>query len=643
MTAEKKLQNWILSIVIIVIAVAVPLFKVAQGTPVVSQGIDLVGGVDLLLQAQVPEDEGQVTADMMLGAINIVRNRLDPEGVKEITIQRLGDDRIVVQIPNEDDPERVKKMIGETAVLYFIDMGSDPVDDGTKIVFVDPATGKSVGKFSWEEPPVDLGLITPDPVPPETTVLTEQILAGPSDITGIRIVTDEPSAPTEEIETPAADMSAAETDLTAELPDVPAAEVVSVASPEPGVVIDLTDEAAVRLPSGTATRIGQYLALVVDGSVQTYFRIESPISGEIAFPDLLSHPGFDLTKWSGGLARMKIVALTSEPALGAPVKVIDPTGQYSEDATGSLYEGRLAIPIDKIILTGDDFADASVSFSQLNQPQIAFTFEKDGKNIFGKYTAQNVGKFLAIALDDEIISCPRIREPILNGRGVIEGSFTRPQAQDLVVKLDSGRLPVPLKIIANMTVGPTLGAKSIADSKRAAVLGAVLVILFMIIYYRLAGITSAVALLYYGLIFFGALSILNATLTLPGIAGFIMSAGMAVDANVIIFERLKEELRTGKTFRSALDAAFKRAFAAIFDSNVTTLITALVLYNLGTGPIKGFAVTLSLGVIVSMYSSLIFTRLLLEAVLVNKNFQKYSLFGVTEADVALSGKGGGGR
>jgi protein-export membrane protein SecD len=251
-----------------------------------------------------------------------------------------------------------------------------------------------------------------------------------------------------------------------------------------------------------------------------------------------------------------------------------------------------------------------------------------------------VRQYLAIALDDIVISCPVIREPIIGGKGVIEGKFTIDEATDLVVKLNSGRLPVTFNVIENRTVGPSLGIKSISDSKKAAVAGAILVLLFMFLYYRLPGIMADIALLYYVVIFFGALSLLNATLTLPGIAGFVMSVGMAVDANVIIFERLKEELRSGKTFRSALDAAFRRAWTAIFDSNITTIMAGVVLYNLGTGAVRGFAVTLVLGVTVSMYSAIIVTRLLLEWVVGGKGMQEYWLYGVTIPKGSAISKGG---
>ncbi|HDS29672.1 MAG TPA: protein translocase subunit SecD, partial [Firmicutes bacterium] len=417
----------------------------------------------------------------------------------------------------------------------------------------------------------------------------------------------------------------------------------------------------VALAAATSTKMGNYLALVIDNRIVSSIEITAPLTRNmILFPGLQNNPGFDIAALNGYLDdirlrlengeisetdadalqnRIKVVntGITS-PVIGQKVEIIDPFSQRPETA-------RLDISTDKIILTGDDFEDAWVGFNATTgAPQIEFKFRTSGNpspaEIFGRHTARNVGKFLAIALDDTVISCPVINSAILGGSGVITGNFSMNEVTDLVIKLDSGRLPVPLEIIENRTVGPTLGEKSIRDSKEAAILGAILVLVYMLLYYRLPGFLADIALIFYGIVFMGALSLLNATLTLPGIAGFILSVGMAVDANVIIFERLKEELRSGKTYRSAVDAAFKRAFLAIFDSNVTTLITAIVLYNMGTGPIKGFAVTLSLGILVSMFSALVFTRLLLETALNIKGTQRYSLFGLRKEDVSTGVKGG---
>jgi preprotein translocase subunit SecD len=617
MSAEKRRQNWILVIVVLILAVSVPIYKVYLGEPAVKQGIDLVGGVDLLLQAQVPEGEEKLTSDMLDGAIDILRNRLDPEGVKEIILQKMGDDRIVVQIPGEDDPERVKGMIGETASLKFIDAGNDPIQAGTRIRYLDPETGEPVDVSALTETREEVETPEPEEALTVSYVMQDHVNISSDSLIGLSIPPAEP------------------TDINSEIqPDTtPGGIIVEVAAIPAGL----------ELGAKTSQNIGGYLVLTLDDIVIAQHEITEGITdNKVLFPDLGNEPDFDLAEFSGSINQMKIVGFDAPPpALGTKIEVFDPMGQDAEaepeETTDALW---IDITMDKVILTGDDFADAEVTFDQLGQPIIRFEFKDSGRTIFGRFTAQHVQQFLAIALDDKIISCPIIREPILNGRGIIQGSFTPLEAQDLVVKLDSGRLPVKLEVIENRTVGPTLGQKSIDDSKSAALLGAALILLFMALYYRLPGLLADIALIYYVAVFFGALSVLNATLTLPGIAGFILSIGMAVDANVIIFERLKEELKTGKTFRSATDTAFKRAFLAIFDANVTTLITALVLYNLGTGPIRGFAVTLSLGILVSMFSALVFTRVLVETALNYKTLQKYPMFGIREKDVATFSSGG---
>ncbi len=619
MSAEKRRQNWILVIAVLILAVSVPIYKTYLGEPAVKQGIDLVGGVDLLLQAQVPEGEEKLTSDMLAGAIDILRNRLDPEGVKEIILQKMGDDRIVVQIPGEDDPERIKDMIGATASLKFIDAGNDPIQAGTRIRYLDPETGEPEdGSASMETEEVEVEE-TPEPEDSVAVsyVMQDQITISSDSLVGLSIPPAEP------------------TDINSETqPDTgPGGIIVEVAGIPAGL----------ELGAKSSRNIGGYLVLTLDDIVIAQHEIiEGITDNKILFPDLGNEPDFDLAEFSGGINQMKIVGFNAPPpALGTKIEVFNPMGQDAEaepeETTDALW---IDVTMDKVILTGDDFADAEVTFDQIGQPIISFEFKDSGRTIFGRFTAQHVQQFLAIALDDTIISCPVIREPILNGRGIIQGSFTPQEAKDLVVKLDSGRLPVNLEVIENRTVGPTLGQKSIDDSKSAALLGAALILLFMALYYRLPGVLADIALIYYVTVFFGALSVLNATLTLPGIAGFILSIGMAVDANVIIFERLKEELKTGKTFRSATDTAFKRAFLAIFDANVTTLITALVLYNLGTGPIRGFAVTLSLGILVSMFSALVFTRVLVETALNYKTLQKYHMFGIREKDVATVSSGG---
>lgn len=269
----------------------------------------------------------------------------------------------------------------------------------------------------------------------------------------------------------------------------------------------------------------------------------------------------------------------------------------------------------KVILTGADLSDAQVTFDQFGRPQVGFTFKGSAAKTFEDYTAKNIGRYLTIVLDDRVISSPVINSAIPAGKGVIEGGFTLESARDLAVLLRGGALPLPVKIVENRTVGPVLGRDSIDLSLRAGRIAIVMVALFMFLYYRFAGFLADAALGVYTLILFALLALLGATLTLPGIAGFILSLGVAVDANVIIFEKVKEELRARKTLRAAVSAGWSRAIVTIFDSNTTTLIGAAVLLWLGTGPVRGFAVTLILGILTSIFTAIVVTRVFVDLAL----------------------------
>jgi protein-export membrane protein SecD len=268
----------------------------------------------------------------------------------------------------------------------------------------------------------------------------------------------------------------------------------------------------------------------------------------------------------------------------------------------------------RVLMTGDMLSAARVDFSnQFGNPSIAFELTDKGRVIFGNVTTENVGRQLAIVLDGVVQSAPVIKGHIGGGRGVIEGQFTNEEAKDLALILRSGSLPAPLKVINKYVVGPTLGEDTIHRGLMAALIGTLGVLAYMAFYYRVSGLIADVALLFNLLFLLGSLAAFGATLTLPGIAGIVLTMGMSVDANVIIFERIREELKAGKTVRTSVDAGYSHAFWTIFDSHVTSLITALVLFQFGTGPIKGFAVSLSLGVAISMFTALFVSKAIFDA------------------------------
>lgn len=291
-----------------------------------------------------------------------------------------------------------------------------------------------------------------------------------------------------------------------------------------------------------------------------------------------------------------------EPGLPAGSKILPVEGS---DAQHQAY-----VAVDRRpMLAGDMLQKAAATYEQ-GMPVVSFGFNTQGAKKFAEITTANVNKRFAIVLDNKIISAPVIREPILGGSGQISGSFSVQTANDLALLLRAGALPAPLKILEERTVGPSLGEDSIQDGKRAGILALVLVAIFMLFTYRLLGLFANIGLVVNLVMLMALLSLLQATLTLPGIAGIILTIGMAVDANVLIFERIKEELRNGKTLLSALDAGFRRAFGTIMDSNITGLLSALLLYYFGAGPVKGFAVTLSAGIVTSMFTAVLFTRML---------------------------------
>ena len=309
--------------------------------------------------------------------------------------------------------------------------------------------------------------------------------------------------------------------------------------------------------------------------------------------------------------------------------LLDHTGSFDEALQGRVPPGSRLLPSlesnskgqkgeprsylvkKRVAVSGDRLVDAQPSFdSRTNEPVVSFRFDTAGGKRFANVTRKNVNKPFAIVLDDKVVSAPVIREPILGGSGQISGGFTTEEANDLALLLRAGALPAPLTILEERTVGPGLGADSIAAGKVASIIGLFLVIIFMIVVYGVFGFFADVALFVNMVLILAALSALQATLTLPGIAGIVLTIGMAVDANVLVFERIREEIRGGRTPISAIDAGYSRAISTIIDANLTTLIAAAILFQFGSGPIKGFAVTLIIGIITSLFTAIMFTRLM---------------------------------
>jgi len=337
-------------------------------------------------------------------------------------------------------------------------------------------------------------------------------------------------------------------------------------------------------------------------------------------------------KLIGQTARLEFKLITekarvamNEQELLAPYGGKEPAGykvykSYESNKTTDRQPGRTNRTFTGVYLmritpeiTGANLIDARVGYDQYQSPAVNFTFNDEGARQFAEITGTHIGKQLAIILDDKVYSAPRIQSRIA-GRGQITGDFTRQDALDLALVLRAGALPVPIRIDEERTVGATLGSDSIAKGRMSIIVGGVFVLLFMMFYYRKVGVAAVTALILNVMMILGGLALFGATLTLPGIAGMILTIGMAVDANVIINERVREELRNGKTPISAVATGYARATWTILDANITTLVAAVVLYNFGTGAIKGFAVTLTIGLIASVFTAIIVTRVIVERI-----------------------------
>ena len=468
-------------------------------------GLDLQGGIHLVLEvdlSELPEDQA---IDAVARAKEIIRNRVDQFGVAEPTIQQQGDTRIIVELPGVQDVQRAKALVGQTALLEFQIL--EPVEERNRII------------------------------------ARINILHSGSDST-------------------AADTTA------------------SVAEGEESSLFEET----VRQEDDTA---------------------------DLPLTDLLLARGDDIYIPARSLPRVK--ALLGDPRAQTMVPD-DMEFLYSSKAEGeapnrvySLYLVR-----KKAEMTGEVLQNATVSTSQsmenFGMPEINFVTTSEGTRRFAYVTGLHVGERLAIVLDGAVYSAPNINDKIGEGRGRITGSFTPEEAQDLAIVLRAGTLPAPIEIIEDRTVGPALGRDSIAQGRTAATISMALIALFMIAYYRTAGLIADLALALNMIFVFSILAGFHATLTLPGIAGIILTIGMAVDANVLIFERIREELHRGKTIRAAIDSGYGNALSAIIDANLTTLIVGLVLYQFGTGPIRGFALTLCIGIISSLFTAFFVTR-----------------------------------
>ncbi|HKZ97902.1 MAG TPA: protein translocase subunit SecD [Hyphomicrobiaceae bacterium] len=390
------------------------------------------------------------------------------------------------------------------------------------------------------------------------------------------------------------------------------------------VSVEPGDEPGLILITPTEPGLQERVANAASASIETVNRrinalgtAESTIVRQGRDRILIQYPGLtdtrQLKELIGKTAKLTFHSVHPSVSAEEAKQTRVPIGYkvYESDERDEVRQGAGYVLAETPVVHGDDLVDAQPSFDErTNEPIISFRFNQAGARRFGAFTKDHVGEPFAIVLDEKVISAPVIREPILGGTGQISGNFTVESANNLAIQLRSGALPAKLTIVEERTVGPSLGADSIEAGKLAGLIGCLSTAILTIAYYGTFGVYAVIGLIVHGLLIVALMSLIGTTLTLPGIAGFVLTIGMAVDANVLIYERIREELRTGKTPISAIDAGFTRAFVTIADSQLTTLAAAVIMFWLGSGPIRGFAVTLTIGILTSVFSAVTVTRLL---------------------------------
>jgi preprotein translocase subunit SecD len=500
-------------------------------------GLDLQGGMHLALELdQTKQVSADPARDLDL-ALTVLRKRIDEFGVSEPVIQKVGDERIVVELPGIDDPARAKSIVQRSAFLEF-----RLTDETNALEKAIPGMDRVLRQMG----------IRGEGAAPGKPSAVEQLLGGDTASTSAAADTGKKAA--------ARDSAAKK--------DTAAADTAGAANASGGILAGLIQPAAGGTP-------GEYMV------------------PETAFPRVDS--------------LLNIPSVARQLPRGVALRWSATPTSVGVESYRFLYALE-----DKPIITGSNLEDAQAQIDPLtNGPIVTFQLDRAGGRKFGDETGRHVGDYMAILLDGRVQGRPPVIQSRIarNGQITLSGR-TLQEAQDLALTLKAGALPIPLRIVEERQVGPSLGEDAIRSGILSGIIGTAFVILIMVLYYRVAGALAIAALTLYVLFTLGGLSMLDATLTLPGLAGLVLSVGIAVDANVLIFERIREELAAGKTVRLAVDEGFKHAMSAIIDSNVTTVLTALFLFQFGTGPVKGFAVTLILGTAASMVTAIFVTRTL---------------------------------
>ncbi|MCK5832044.1 protein translocase subunit SecD [bacterium] len=520
------------------------------------------------------------------GALEVIRSRIDQFGVAEPIIQKAGNDRIIVELPGIQDAERARSLLKETAILQFqlVRREKDVIQTVEKVDAVLAADPQLLTMAYRAENEEEL----------EAMEATEET-SEQADMT----VSEDKTEPEPVVEeAPSMDELIASEEVVEE-------EVVSTSDL---FEADSTSPIPDELPFGEEAAASE---------ISRPFSAHVEVMGDVI---MVPRSEYEIVN--------RIIQIPS---------VIDalPHGSVlvwaaKDEVVRGIQYRALYLLSDKIEIAGDRIEKANFGFGSGTDPRAAgkpvvnLGFDAQGSRIFAQVTGSNIGRRLAIVLNERVYSAPNIRSKI-TGDAQISGITELDEAKMISIVLRAGSLPVPLNIKSERTVGPSLGEDSIRKGVMATVVGAILVALFMIMYYKMSGVIADIALILNLVALMAGMAAFRATLTLPGIAGIILTIGMAVDANVLIFERIREELKSGKTVRTAIDTGYSRAFKTIVDANLTTLITAAILYNFGTGAVKGFAVTLFMGIIISMITAIVVTRLIFEFITSKRHIEKLSI------------------
>ena len=520
------------------------------------QGLDLQGGMHLVLEVDDPE--GAMTAERREDAIDraerILRTRIDQFGVEEPLIQKVGSDRLIVELAGIDDESRAKEIINQQAFLEWkLVLPTTGVHDALERL--DRAVVAAIGEEGLRE----MGRAT-EAAEPEGSI----------------------------------------GDLLFGAPDSASADSAEAAEAEAPGAAETSDPAEAEAAEDTAAlNFRPFTGLLKQGGVGNYLVDAADVETAVEF--------MALEEFQRAMPRDVSLQWGWDDSLGI----------------GGRFYRELYVLEDDAFLTGDQLEDATASRDpQTNLAQVLFELNRRGGRDFQRLTSAHIGDPIAIVLDGEVVSAPVVRDRIGANGSIDLGTADMAEAVDLALVLRAGALPAPLRIMEERTVGPSLGQDSIDKGRVAGVVGVIAVLGIMALYYRVAGLLAIVALGAYLLLVMGGLSAMDATLTLPGIAGLILSVGMAVDANVLIFERIREELEAGRTVKAAVEDGFGNAVSAIVDANITTLITGMILFQFGTQSVRGFAVTLCIGIVASFFTALYVTRTLFLVYLTSRRAQQ---------------------